>query len=1217
MKVVFVNTLDSNIPSGGAKQAYRHIDVLNQLGIDACFAHPTPDFRYTWFDNKTVTMHTDDVELTGDDFIIYGELVHEVPRVKGWDRCGQVILCQNDYNALGGFKLDLRNIRQHYREAAGVLCPSENSKNNLQFMFPSARVMRFRYSFDREPWVFCEQKEKYLAVMPRKRADTIQALIAVTEVKWVPPGWKLIRIDKGTESQVADMLRRSAAFLSLSEKEGFGMPPAEAMACGCVVIGYTGYAGSEYMLPGISFPVADGDFIDLTRMTLKVFAMPEEELREIGHKASTFIRATYSTKAEVESIKTAWEKITRPVIEIRTTARERMKKEVAAYMPVYNEGPYMETLLKWLVPRVGAIFVAESIIPWSPGAKPGGESKAVVDKVIEDMPEAAKVIRYLKVGDDFDKDKPLLREAKQRNYVLERIREEGFKFVWMVEADEFYRDSEAECLWDWFFERVTAGARAASCKWQTYWRSVHWRIDPPENFRPNVAFLSDCSFHHGRVLSIPDEKESVEVPDRICVVRHYSWARTPEDVRKKLSAWGHSKETNPEWYEKVFMSWKPGDAVFNVHPTTPENYKTIVRCDLPVPEAMVGHPFVDREIIDDDGQEIVRKVVVENTVPVKVWKKRVKAVIMNHNRPENADRLYDQLAPVFDDVEIFDNGSDANKIPIHMTRSRENVYWTGTWNEVMATCQDYDAVWVLGCDLELKSTPEEYREAIESALPFGCWSPCIEGRAHPFMQERHYADKKPVSVRNIEGMALAMSGSLMRHVGELVPGSTIGFGQDFWLCYRSRKAGMRNIIDGRVKVYHPEGIGYDEDEAHRQMDETFGKVYGPDFRQTIFEYDQRFEYNVAGEMDMTEEKKFTIVTVDNGWGLSEFIRITSKIANSRRIVMRKGVIEGVPAPDVEFVPYDESLEEVIRDADVAFFPRVGVANKEDYLRLLKVGIPTVVREACSQNAVEHMKNGWLFRDEQWATHWLSFLKDNPKERDRVRKEAAGKIVAEVRVEPKADPKVEIKADPKVEVSTISGRTVSVITPTYKRDPEVIRRCIGSMLLQTDPNWEQLVCSDGELEVHVRDLVRSIGDPRVRYYHTVGKKEGDFGNTVRSEMLKVARGTYVMFFDDDNVILPNYMDEMLSSIALGFDVAICHIMHFGPLNEKEVGKAPKVLTGDPVKLYHIDPLQVVVRREVMKEIGWDTTVGYLSDGVTLEKLAARKIVRVDKVLGVHM
>lgn len=1211
MKVVYVNTIGDK-HSGAVKQAYRHVDVLNQLGIDAYVA---TDSECKWFENTTKTIPVSAVELTADDFLVFGETVRDIPQVKGADRCGKVILCHNEYDYQSGFEGNLFVIRKKYTDAAAILCASENAKKNLQFMFPASNVMRVRPSFDRKPLFYNGKKEPFVSLFLSSKKNKVGDIVSVTGLRWIPEGWKLWPMENIPESQVVNTMGRSALFISLNEHSGFGLAMAEAMACGCVVVGYTGLAGSEFLRPGISFPIQNGDFLEMANKLVELFVIPMPEIVEIGHKASTFIRSEYSTAKEVESVNNAWSKITRPVVEITTQTTDRMKKEVAAYMPVYNEGPYMECLLKWLIPRVGAIFVAESIVPWSPTAQPGGKSKAIVDKVIADCPEAKDKIKYIGVGNNENKDKPLVREAKQRNEVIGCIKAAGFKFVWMVEADEFYRNDEAVALWSWFFDRVEDGAKVARCKWHTYWRSLHWRIDPPENFYPSVAFMSDCTFSHGRVLSICDEDKSVEVPERICVIRHYSWARTPSDVRNKLAAWGHSKELNPEWYDKVFMPWTPGSSCGNLHPTHPENYKTTIHCDLPIPEALEGHPFLGKDIIEDVEYVMVDPVVCLNPsakVTVEVPKPRIKAVIMHHNKPENADRLYEQLAPVFDDVEIFDNGSDSNLIPIHTTRSRENVYWAGTWNEVLETCSDYDAVWVLGCDIVLLNTAKEYRDAIESSLPFGCWSPCIRGRAHPFMQEKYFSDKQPKSVRNIEGMALALSGPIMREIKKLLPGSPIGFGHDFWMCYRSRQMGMKNIIDGRVVVHHPPGIGYDELEALKQMQNTFSASYGEDFRFTIFQYDERFEYNVIGERVMAD-KKFTIVTIDNGWGLSEFIRITSKMGpDVRKIVMRKGIIDNVPVEGVEFVPYNLNLESLIREASVAFFPRVGMVNKEDYTTLLRAGIATVVRESCSQGLITHEKNGWLFRDEMWAHYWLNFLKENPAELERVKRETAAKF------EDISLTGVQTEPIQKFEEKTNIKRCVTIITPTYKRDLKVIQRCVGSLLLQTKDDWEQIICSDGNYEPEVAKYVEGLKDPRIRYCHTEGKKDGDFGNTVRSEMLEQANGDFVFFFDDDNVILPTFFEKMLSAIrAADSDLAICQIMHFGPLNEKEVGRPPIVLKGDPVKLYHIDPLQVLVKREVMQEVGWDTEVGYLSDGVSLEKLANRKIVRVDEILGIHM
>jgi glycosyltransferase involved in cell wall biosynthesis len=121
------------------------------------------------------------------------------------------------------------------------------------------------------------------------------------------------------------------------------------------------------------------------------------------------------------------------------------------------------------------------------------------------------------------------------------------------------------------------------------------------------------------------------------------------------------------------------------------------------------------------------------------------------------------------------------------------------------------------------------------------------------------------------------------------------------------------------------------------------------------------------------------------------------------------------------------------------------------------------------------------------------------------------------------------------------------------------------------------------------------------------------------MLAKASGEYVLFLDDDNVIVPEYLERMIYAIeASGKDFAVCRVVHFGPLNESAVGNPPQVLRGIPVKLHHIDTLQVVVKREVIQRVGWNTELGYLADGHTLQKLGDEcEYIEVPEVLGFHM
>jgi glycosyltransferase involved in cell wall biosynthesis len=198
-------------------------------------------------------------------------------------------------------------------------------------------------------------------------------------------------------------------------------------------------------------------------------------------------------------------------------------------------------------------------------------------------------------------------------------------------------------------------------------------------------------------------------------------------------------------------------------------------------------------------------------------------------------------------------------------------------------------------------------------------------------------------------------------------------------------------------------------------------------------------------------------------------------------------------------------------------------------------------------------------------------------------------------------------------------TVSVIMPTWKRDPKIISRAIDCLILQDLSDWELRICSDGCEEESIVNLVREKNDPRIRYYYLDGKTPGDYGNRVRKALLNECDGKFVLFFDDDNLILPNYLSKMLDAIKeSGKDFAVCRIVHFGPLNVAETGNPPKILSGKPMKLYHIDTLQVLISTDAIKKVGWDQDSGYLADGKTFEKLGKEfEGVWINSVLGFHI
>lgn len=110
-----------------------------------------------------------------------------------------------------------------------------------------------------------------IAFMPRKNRaiaeqaiETAKARLATNQnslrVEWV-------RIHNASRKEVAGLLATCHLFLTAGFPEGFGLPPLEAMASGCVPIGCTGYGGWEYMrqaaLPGLASKFTPPDFLPL------------------------------------------------------------------------------------------------------------------------------------------------------------------------------------------------------------------------------------------------------------------------------------------------------------------------------------------------------------------------------------------------------------------------------------------------------------------------------------------------------------------------------------------------------------------------------------------------------------------------------------------------------------------------------------------------------------------------------------------------------------------------------------------------------------------------------------------------------------------------------------------------------------------------------------------------------------------------------------------
>ena len=146
-------------------------------------------------------------------------------------------------------------------------------------------------------------RRRQIAVMPRKRPRDFEQLHALLTLRGVLRDWELVVIEGKSEAEVAAVLQRSELFISLSREEGFGLPPAEAMACGCHVIGFHGQGGREFFVAPFAEAIEDGDVIALAG-AVEAFARTHDdsERTRAAEDGSRFILSTYSQERQTADL---------------------------------------------------------------------------------------------------------------------------------------------------------------------------------------------------------------------------------------------------------------------------------------------------------------------------------------------------------------------------------------------------------------------------------------------------------------------------------------------------------------------------------------------------------------------------------------------------------------------------------------------------------------------------------------------------------------------------------------------------------------------------------------------------------------------------------------------------------------------------------------------------------------------------------------------------
>lgn len=154
-------------------------------------------------------------------------------------------------------------------------------------------------------------------------------------------------------------------------------------------------------------------------------------------------------------------------------------------------------------------------------------------------------------------------EEDQRNACLEKARADGFDYLIIQDADEFYCQAEYRknlhaIVQDPNYSYYTTN-------WINFWKSLEYVIEYRDpgfgeqntiysrcaNFAVNLK--KDTWFTRKRIIN---HRHDLKNLPGLC--HHLSYVLSDEEVFRKISTWGHSHQVSiRNWYYRKWLAWRP------------------------------------------------------------------------------------------------------------------------------------------------------------------------------------------------------------------------------------------------------------------------------------------------------------------------------------------------------------------------------------------------------------------------------------------------------------------------------------------------------------------------------------------------------------------------------------------------------------------------------------------------------------------------------------
>jgi hypothetical protein len=249
------------------------------------------------------------------------------------------------------------------------------------------------------------------------------------------------------------------------------------------------------------------------------------------------------------------------------------KMKLAVQILLFGQEKWIMRTLENAYNNVDHIYIAYSKMPWTYNQNARATYTNTFDlEKIKNSPFIDKIT--IVEGDWFT-------EEGQRNALLNSAITDGYQYMLIQDADEFYFDSDYQKIKEFIKKHPSYNTYTAHMYnfWKSFTHIILGPVGQKETGEANVVInLSNTRFSNKRN---PNFGNKINIPD--VRVYHGSYVLNDSELLEKFKTWGHHNDFNIyQWYENVFQKWTI-DSV-DLHPLEPHCWSKVVSYDGELPE---------------------------------------------------------------------------------------------------------------------------------------------------------------------------------------------------------------------------------------------------------------------------------------------------------------------------------------------------------------------------------------------------------------------------------------------------------------------------------------------------------------------------------------------------------------------------------------------------------------------------------------------------------